>query len=74
MSKLKYLLFFFLTSCSLPYLTNTKGNSRLDVLNFVTLVHAFRSVQRIMLATGRHPGGFGQKIYSKSLKKPGDQR
>ena len=25
-----------------PYLTNTKGNSRLDVLNFVTLVHAFR--------------------------------
>ena len=25
-----------------PYLTNTNGNSRLDVLNFVTLVHAFR--------------------------------
>ena len=25
-----------------PYTTNTKGNSRLDVLNFVTLVHAFR--------------------------------
>ena len=25
-----------------PYITNTKGNSRLDVLNFVTLVHAFR--------------------------------
>ncbi len=25
-----------------PYLTNSKGNSRLDVLNFVTLVHAFR--------------------------------
>ena len=25
-----------------PYLTNTKGNSRLDILNFVTLVHAFR--------------------------------
>ncbi len=25
-----------------PYLTNTKGNSRLDVLNFVTMVHAFR--------------------------------
>ena len=27
---------------SFPYLTNTKGNSRLDILNFVTLVHAFR--------------------------------
>ena len=26
MSKLKYLLFFFLTSCSLPYLTNTNVN------------------------------------------------
>ncbi len=26
-----------------PYLTNTNGNSRLDVLNFVTLVHAFRN-------------------------------
>jgi len=26
-----------------PYLTNTEGNSRLDVLNFVTLVHAFRN-------------------------------
>ena len=25
-----------------PYLTNTKGNARLDVLNFVTLIHAFR--------------------------------
>ena len=25
-----------------PYITNTKGNSRLDILNFVTLVHAFR--------------------------------
>ena len=25
-----------------PYLTNTNGNSRLDVLNFATLVHAFR--------------------------------
>tara|TARA_B100001057_G_scaffold9274_1_gene8667 strand:+ start:28750 stop:29325 length:576 start_codon:yes stop_codon:yes gene_type:complete len=28
MSKLKYLLFFFLTSCSLPYLTNTNVNER----------------------------------------------
>ena len=26
MSKLKYLLFFFLTSCSLPYITNTNVN------------------------------------------------
>ncbi len=26
-----------------PYLTNTKGNSRLDVMNFVTMVHAFRN-------------------------------
>ena len=25
-----------------PYLSNTKGNSRLDVLNFVTMIHAFR--------------------------------
>ena len=28
MSRLKYLLFFFLTSCSLPYLTNTNVNER----------------------------------------------
>ena len=26
-----------------PYLTNTNGNSRLDIYNFVTMVHAFRS-------------------------------
>ncbi len=26
-----------------PYLTNTQGNSRLDVMNFATLIHAFRS-------------------------------
>ncbi len=25
-----------------PYLTNTNGNSRLDILNFATMVHAFR--------------------------------
>ncbi|MEE2694826.1 MAG: exonuclease domain-containing protein [Pseudomonadota bacterium] len=25
-----------------PYLTNTKGNSRLDVMNFATMIHAFR--------------------------------
>ena len=28
-----------------PYLSNTKGNSRLDVLNFVTMIHAFRKIQ-----------------------------
>ena len=37
MSKLKYLLFFFLTSCSLPYLTNTNfsesQNSDLQIKN-----------------------------------------
>ena len=26
-----------------PYLTNTNGNLRLDVLNFATMVHAFRN-------------------------------
>ena len=25
-----------------PYLTNTQGNSRLDVMNFATMIHAFR--------------------------------
>ena len=28
---------------SFPYLTNTNGNLRLDVLNFATMIHAFRN-------------------------------
>ena len=33
----------FWEHCLFPYLTNTNGNLRLDVLNFATMVHAFRN-------------------------------
>ena len=32
MSKFKYLLFFFLTSCGLPYLTNTNVNESQNLI------------------------------------------